>query len=753
MAMKKQNISKNNNFISFFINRGKEIFGMILISYAIFQFLALLTYHPLDPTLYITIDNKIINMMGKYGSYTASFLLEYFGYASYLIIEYAIVWGIFYIRKNIPNFFFLRVSALLANIIFFSFLLTIITINSPANFISYGGIVGVYLKFLLYNYTSIIISFICTLILFVICFNYSHAIKLNNYITAIRLILLYLLKIIKYIFILIYENTQKLYSSSLLFIQKSFYKRRIKDIESGYDSPKEIHTKIEKEVIPKLSKVLYDYKLPKLDLLEVNLMKKKNLTNKDKLIAAAKDLHKILTDFGVSGQILDVKPGPVVTLYEFEPSPGIKSARIIGLADDIARSMGVVSTRISVVPEKNALGIELPNEIRATVYLKELLESVEYQNNNLNIPLALGKNIGGNSITADLSKMPHLLVAGTTGSGKSVAINTMILSIIYKLSPNECKFIMVDPKMLELSVYEGIPHLLTPVVTDPKKAVIALQWVVREMENRYKLMSSLGVRNIDGYNKVIKQAINEKRTLTRTVQTGFDETSGKPIHEKVELDMQLLPYIVVVVDEMADLMLVAGKEIESYIQRLAQMARAAGIHLIIATQRPSVDVITGIIKANFPTRISFQVTSKIDSRTILGEQGAEQLLGMGDMLYMHGASKITRIHGAFVSDKEVTDVVSSLKQQAEPVYIADIFNSSNNDSEDGFSTGEGSNEDDELYNKAVEIVIRDQKLSTSYVQRQLRIGYNRAANIIEKMEKNGIISPPSHNGKREILKK
>ena len=415
--------------------------------------------------------------------------------------------------------------------------------------------------------------------------------------------------------------------------------------------------------------------------------------------------------------------------------------------------MGVVSTRISIVPEKNALGIELPNEIRATVYLKELLESVEYQNNNLNVPLALGKNIGGNSITADLSKMPHLLVAGTTGSGKSVAINTMILSIIYKLSPNECKFIMVDPKMLELSVYEGIPHLLTPVVTDPKKAVIALQWVVREMENRYKLMSSLGVRNIDGYNEVIKQAIADKRILTRTVQTGFDETSGKPIYEKVELDMQLLPYIVVVVDEMADLMLVAGKEIESYIQRLAQMARAAGIHLIIATQRPSVDVITGIIKANFPTRISFQVTSKIDSRTILGEQGAEQLLGMGDMLYMHGGSKITRIHGAFVSDKEVNDVVSSLKKQAEPVYIADIFNSENNDSGDSFSTGGGNSEDDDLYNKAVEIVIRDQKLSTSYIQRQLRIGYNRAANIVEKMEKNGVISPPSHNGKREILKK
>ena len=554
----------------------------------------------------------------------------------------------------------------------------------------------------------------------------------------------------KKIIIASFNLHKKILLQIFLFIQKIFFKRRIKDIDSSDNTSKKIHTKIDKETIPKLTKVEYDYKLPALSLLEVNLMKK-NIHNKDKLLVAAKDLHKILSDFGVSGKILDVKPGPVVTLYEFEPSPGIKSSRIIGLADDIARSMGVVSVRISVVPDKNALGIEMPNENRATVYLKELLESNEYQNNELNIPLALGKNIGGTSINADLSRMPHLLVAGTTGSGKSVAINTMILSIIYKLSPDECKFIMVDPKMLELSVYEGIPHLLTPVVTDPKKAVIALQWVVREMENRYKLMASLGVRNISGYNEVIKEAIAKKEILTRTVQTGFDEVTGKPIYETVELDMQSLPYIVVIIDEMADLMLVAGKEIESYIQRLAQMARAAGIHLIIATQRPSVDVITGIIKANFPTRISFQVTSKIDSRTILGEQGAEQLLGMGDMLYMHGGSKITRIHGAFVSDKEVNDVVSSLKSQAEPVYIADIFNNVEDSDESSVSGMQANNEGDELYNKAVEIVLKDKKISISYIQRQLRIGYNRAANIIEQMEQNGVISPPAHNGKREIL--
>nr|CAH7713397.1 unnamed protein product [Callosobruchus chinensis] len=437
-------------------------------------------------------------------------------------------------------------------------------------------------------------------------------------------------------------------------------------------------------------------------------------------------LEQVLSDFGVQGKIISVCYGPVVTLYKLEPQAGTKSARVIGLADDIARSMSALSARISIIRGQNAMGIELPNKEREIVMLRDLLESPEYQNANLNLPIALGKEISGKPVIADLTKMPHLLVAGTTGSGKSVAINTMILSLVYRLSPDECKMIMIDPKMLELSIYDSIPHLITPVVTEPKKAVIALKWIVKEMENRYRMMSYLNVRNVINYNQKITEAMK----------------SG------IELE-QTFPYIVVIVDEMADLMLVAGKDIECSIQRLAQMARAAGIHIIMATQRPSVDVITGVIKANFPTRISFAVTSKIDSRTILGEQGAEQLLGMGDMLYMASGGKIIRVHGPFVSDDEVQNIVDHLKTQGEPNYMEEITK----EDENSFAESEGEAEDEEngLYNQAVAIIQRDQKVSTSYIQRQLRIGYNRAANIVERMEKEGIVSAPSYSGKREIL--
>lgn len=730
--------------------RLKEACGLLLLLYALFQFVSIITYHPLDPGFNVVVDNVISNKGGKIGAYSSSFLLEYFGYASYLIIFFSISWGMLCIKKQIPNLILLRLCAFLSSVLSFSLFLSIFSKNKIIEFISYGGITGVYLKRIADNYTSVISIGVLSFLLFFIFFSYSNAYSLLRTFSAIKALIKFTIKYVKEIFVNGFRYSRRGVYISFLLLQKKFKKKRIKDIDPSYNLPKETHAKIEKETIPELNKVSYNYELPALDLLKANLAKRKDVVNKDKLIASAKLLQQTLEDFGVNGKILDVKPGPVVTLYEFEPSPGIKSSRIIGLADDVARSMSAVSSRISVVPEKNALGIELPNENRETVYLKELLESKEYKNGDINIPLSLGKNIGGVSVTADLSRMPHLLVAGTTGSGKSVAINTMILSIIYKLPPSECKFIMVDPKMLELSVYDGIPHLLTPVVTDPKNAVQALRWAVTEMENRYKLMSALGVRNIAGYNETIKKALKDKKVLTRTVQTGFDETNGKPVYEEVELDMQTLPFIVIIVDEMADLMLVAGKEIESYIQRLAQMARAAGIHLIIATQRPSVDVITGVIKANFPTRISFQVTSKIDSRTILGEQGAEQLLGMGDMLYMYGGSKITRVHGAFVSDKEVQDVVKCLKEQAEPAYIQDIFNADNDDSSEAVSGNIGGGQDD-LYNKAVEIVIRDKKVSTSYIQRQLRIGYNRAANIIEEMESNGVISAPSGTGKREIL--
>ncbi|MGH6997263.1 MAG: DNA translocase FtsK, partial [Phenylobacterium sp.] len=462
-------------------------------------------------------------------------------------------------------------------------------------------------------------------------------------------------------------------------------------------------------------------------------------------------LESVLAEFGVRGTIDQIRPGPVVTLYELVPAAGVKSARVVALSDDIARSMSVAACRVSVVPGRNAIGIELPNARRETVYLRDLLASSEYERSTQALPMALGENIGGEPYIADLSKMPHLLIAGTTGSGKSVGVNAMILSILYRLPPDQCRFIMIDPKMLELSVYDGIPHLLAPVVTDPKKAIVALKWTVREMEDRYRLMSKIGVRNVASYNERAKEAAAKGEHFERTVQTGFDD-SGRPIYESERIDPKPMPYLVVVIDEVADLMLVAGKDVEGAVQRLAQMARAAGIHLVMATQRPSVDVITGTIKANFPTRISFQVTSKIDSRTILGEQGAEQLLGQGDMLYMAGGGRITRLHGPFVSDGEVEAVAKFLRDQGEPQYLEDV--TAGGDDEDGGGEAfgdEGGGSGDDLYDRAVAVVTRDRKASTSYVQRRLQIGYNRAASLIERMENEGVVSPANHAGKREVL--
>ena len=475
--------------------------------------------------------------------------------------------------------------------------------------------------------------------------------------------------------------------------------------------------------------------------------------SKAELEANSRRLESVLGDFGVRGEIVKANPGPVVTLYELEPAPGIKSSRVIGLADDIARSMSALSARVAVVPGRNAIGIELPNAHREKVYLRELLIARESNESVAKLPLCLGKTIGGDPVIIDLARTPHMLIAGTTGSGKSVAINTMILSLVYRLRPDQCRLIMVDPKMLELSVYDGIPHLLTPVVTDPKKAVVALKWAVREMEERYKRMAKLGVRNIDGYNARLVEARNKGEELTRTVHTGFDKETGKAIYEEEKLDLDPLPYIVIIVDEMADLMMVAGKDIEGAVQRLAQMARAAGLHVILATQRPSVDVITGTIKANFPTRIAFQVTSKIDSRTILGEMGAEQLLGQGDMLYMAGGGRISRVHGPFASDEEVEKVVRHLKTQGSPEYL-EAVTAEEPSEEDGAvfdSTGMGGDGGGDLFAQAVAIVKRDRKASTSYIQRRLQIGYNRAASLMERMELEGIVGQANHAGKREIL--
>jgi S-DNA-T family DNA segregation ATPase FtsK/SpoIIIE len=500
-----------------------------------------------------------------------------------------------------------------------------------------------------------------------------------------------------------------------------------------------------------------EYDLPPLGLLMDPANIERHHLSDEALEENARMLEAVLDDYGVKGEIVSVRPGPVVTMYELEPAPGLKASRVIGLADDIARSMSALSARVSTVPGRSVIGIELPNEKREMVSFREILSTRDYGDGTQKLPLALGKDIGGDPVVANLAKMPHLLIAGTTGSGKSVAINTMILSLLYKLTPADLRLVMIDPKMLELSVYDGIPHLLSPVVTDPKKAVVALKWVVGEMEDRYRKMSKMGVRNIDGYNSRVADALSRGEMFERTVQTGFDDETGEPIFETEEIQPVKMPYIVVIVDEMADLMMVAGKEIEACIQRLAQMARASGIHLIMATQRPSVDVITGTIKANFPTRISFQVTSKIDSRTILGEMGAEQLLGQGDMLYMAGGSKIIRCHGPFVSDEEVEEIVTHLKAYGPPEYVSGVVQGPDDEKADnidavlGLNTGGNTDSEDALYDQAVAIVVRDRKCSTSYIQRKLAIGYNKAARLVEQMEEEGVVTAANHVGKREIL--
>ena len=498
-----------------------------------------------------------------------------------------------------------------------------------------------------------------------------------------------------------------------------------------------------------------DFELPPLGLLASPISVARHQLSDESLEENARLLESVLDDYGVKGDIVSVRPGPVVTMYELEPAPGLKASRVIGLSDDIARSMSALSARVSTVPGRSIIGIELPNDIREKVVLREIFSAKAFGDSSHRLPLALGKDISGEPMVTNLAKMPHLLIAGTTGSGKSVAINTMILSLLYKLTPDECRMIMIDPKMLELSVYDGIPHLLSPVVTDPKKAVVALKWVVGEMEERYRKMSKMGVRNIDGYNGRVADALGKNEMFSRTIQTGFDDATGEPFFETEEFLPEKMPYIVVIVDELADLMMVAGKEIEACIQRLAQMARASGIHLIMATQRPSVDVITGTIKANFPTRISFQVTSKIDSRTILGEMGAEQLLGMGDMLYMAGGSKITRCHGPFVSDTEVEEVVSHLKSFGPPDYKSGVVEGPDDDKSESIDLVLGltgvSEGEDVLYDQAVAIVLQDRKCSTSYIQRKLAIGYNKAARLVEQMEEEGLVSPANHVGKRDIL--
>lgn len=730
--------------------------GVVFMVSAVLLSIMMLSYSPNDPSFNNATSASPQNLLGVPGSYMSDLLFQIFGFSSILIVAMLFSIGLHNILKVQVKFLWLRFISLMMALCVGSLILSKYIQNSEGPFASYGGAIGNVLSI----YT---LSFNTEYLMYALA---SAFVVLSYFSLGISIKTLWLF------FVLSYTQTAKALGSlkyvlgalesATHFIARLFSKKNEyieEPQEDRFEVPEEraeihISEKVKpapkKDSPPKKPKFTFafnnsgKFKLPSVDLL--NPFKKSKSTYSDaELRQQAEDLIKVLSDFGVRGEITSCSPGPVVTLFEFEPVAGTKSSRVVGLADDIARTMRAVSTRIAVIPGKNSLGIELPNKTRETVYIRGLVESDEYKENDYKLPLILGRDIGGNNIVADLASMPHLLVAGTTGSGKSVAVNTMIMSLLYKYTPEECKLVMIDPKMLELSIYQNIPHLLAPVVTDSSKAVNALKWVVQEMENRYKLISQLKVRNIGSYNDAIEEAIEKDIDLTHTVQTGIDPETKEPILETQEIEKQKLPYIVVIVDEMADLMVVAGKEIESSIQRLAQMARAAGIHLIMATQRPSVDVITGVIKANFPTRISFQVISKIDSRTILGETGAEQLLGRGDMLYMSGGNRIKRVHGPFVDDKEVEKAVAFWKAQGKPTYSEDITEEKSSD------MAMGGGEQDELYDQAVELIMRERKVSTSYLQRYFKIGYNRAATLVEQLEQNSVIGAPNHVGKREIL--
>ncbi len=769
------------------------LYGLGWWAAAVFITLAIFSYHADDPSLNHVGEYPVSNLTGYPGALTADFFLQTFGCATLVLITAMLAWGWRHCTVDRPRYFWFRLTCMLAALVAASMVFSFIP--APENWINeagLGGATGALLNHHLSHYFPALLLIAASLSLFLLFYPFS--LGLTRYEWS------YLLRGFGKLFVYagFYLSRACRYRVKVNFSGYSLpsapnwwenLRSRFQDFSEDNEDDEEEEEEIEADAktsrkagpkiagekpaerkAPRIEKSVRnsetseskgkqealklqragEYELPVLDFLTLPKKSKKAATSDASLEQNARLLESVLHDFGVKGEILNIHPGPVVTLYELEPAAGTKSSRVIGLADDIARSMSAVSARISVIPGRNVLGIELPNAKRETVYLRELLEDETFTTHQYKLPLALGKDIGGTPQVVDLARMPHLLVAGTTGSGKSVSVNTMIASLLYHLRPDECKFIMIDPKMLELSVYDGIPHLLAPVVTEPAKAVVALKWVVKEMENRYRQMAHFGVRNIEGYNKRIKDAAARGEQLKRTVQTGFDPETGKPIYEDQLLDMNPLPFIVVVVDEMADLMIVAGKDIEGSIQRLAQMARAAGIHIIMATQRPSVDVITGVIKANFPTRISFQVTSRIDSRTILGEQGAEQLLGQGDMLYMAGGGRITRIHAPFVSDGEIDSIVKFLKTQGEPTYVEEVTVDPE-EMEFDMDGGDENDADRALYMKAVAIVKRDGKASTSYIQRCLKLGYNRAARLIEQMEREGIVSPPNHAGKREIL--
>lgn len=775
-------------FVTFMKSTGWRSLGAFLMFLAAGIYVALFSYDPADPTINNQTSQTVANLAGPVGANVADVLMQTLAMAAFLLPVPLFIWGLKLVRLKWLPMFWLNLMMVPVSLILIGIAASVVS-PAPDYVIQagYGGALGQQLYLMVIElFASLVVpAWVYGAVFAVLgipAFAFSLALNGDEWRSiggAIKTTVVTILSWTIWVLRMIGHGMQLVFHA--------LFRREGRESDAGErhepamtkaDRKKAAPKKPEAPAAPpapkrvkapampkrgsreaKEAQTMLDFgdangfRLPALELLSPPPPPEKlGRISAEALEQNARMLESVLDDFGVQGEIKDVRPGPVVTLYELEPARGVKSARVIGLADDIARSMSAISARVAVVPGRNAIGIELPNVDRQTVYLRELLASRDYEGTKARLPVVLGKDIGGAPVVADLASMPHLLVAGTTGSGKSVGINTMILSLLYRHSPETLRFIMVDPKMLELSIYDGIPHLLTPVVTEPKKAVVALKWAVREMEERYRNMSKLGVRNLAAFNKRIQEAKASGERLTREVQTGFDKETGQPIMEEQEFDFQPLPFLVIVIDEMADLMLVAGKDVEATVQRLAQMARAAGIHVVMATQRPSVDVITGTIKANFPTRISFQVTSKIDSRTILGEQGAEQLLGMGDMLFMAGGGRITRVHGAFVADSEVEDVTTHLRKQGAPDYLEEVTE----EPEEGFDSPfiPGPSDDDKansLYDQAVNVVLRDRRASTSYIQRRLKIGYNKAASLIEEMEEQGVISAPNHKGQREIL--
>ena len=764
MVLKFNNSADYSN-IPFFKRRFLETIGLILLIISSAIAVSLITFDINDPSFSYLSDSATNNILGKYGAYTSDLLIKLFGASSILIFLICFAWGLkLFIDKKI-SFFWLRLIFVPITLLSTS---TALNIENIFNLnLESGGIVGKYtflyitnfLQHISFEISQIYISIFFFLIAFfsfnfTLGLNQSNWIKIsNNFFLSIKYLASLFIKLFNLIFIFI----NKIYYFFKPIFLKVLNRNKNIDINSSNESEDLF---LKKKNYSKPGKLLKDslepkfnfgketdYELPKLDLLEEgkrNINTNKN--NKDLLQQNAKLLENVIKDYKIDAKVIGINPGPIVTLYELEPAPGTQTKKIINLTNDIARSMSSGSARISNVRNKNAVGVELPNQEREFINLKEIFSLKDFDTSNAKLPLVFGKDISGKNVIQDLSKMPHLLIAGTTGSGKSVGLNAMILSILYSLRPDQCKFIMIDPKMLELSVYDEIPHLLTPVVTDPKKAIFSLKWLVNEMEKRYKIMSKIGVRNIESFNEKINEKKLNGEIIVEKTQTGFDSQTGKPIFEEKRINFDSLPYIVVIIDEIADLMVVSGKDVETCIQRLSQMARAAGIHLIVATQRPSTDVITGTIKANFSNRISYQVATNIDSRTIIGDQGAEYLLGQGDMLYMSGAGNIRRVHGPFVSDNEVAKVVKFLKSQGKPSYVDGVTDEKKNQTSN--STSE---EADEIYSEAVELVISKKKASTSLIQRHFQIGYNRAARIIEKMEENNIVSEADRIGRREVL--